>query len=72
MRRLEMRVARTSFVHLDDDKARSEGGCTKDVEQEVGECAGAFLLGSVCWLEDEGGLDGKEEAGRVEQLFTSD
>jgi hypothetical protein len=65
-----MCVAWTGFVHFDDDQAGRERGCTEDVEEEVCECACAFLRGRVCWLEDEGGLDGEEEAGGVEELFT--
>jgi hypothetical protein len=38
------------------------------MEEEVGECAGAFLVGRVGRLEDESGLYGEEEAGRVEEL----
>jgi hypothetical protein len=64
-----MRVAGSSFVHLDNDEACREGGCAEDVEQEVGECASALLAWGVCGLEDEGGLNGEEETGGVEQLF---
>jgi hypothetical protein len=35
----------------------------------VGECASALLAWGVCGLEDEGGLNGEEETGGVEQLF---
>lgn len=38
------------------------------MEEEVDESAGAFLLGGMGWLEDEGGLDGEEEACGVEEL----
>jgi hypothetical protein len=40
------------------------------MEEEVGECAGAFLFWGVGRLEYESGLDGKEEAGRVKELGT--
>lgn len=33
------------------------------MEEEVGECAGALLVGRVRGLQDEGCLDGEEEAG---------
>jgi hypothetical protein len=61
-------VARAGFVHLDDDEACGEGGCAEDVEEEVDECACAFLGGGVRGLEDEGCLDGEEEACGVEEL----
>jgi hypothetical protein len=38
------------------------------VQGEVGECACAFLGGGVCWLKDEGGLDGEKKAGGVKEL----
>jgi len=59
---LEVFVAGARFVHLDDYEAGGEGGGAEDVEKEVGEGAGAFLGGGVGGLEDEGGLDGEEEA----------
>lgn len=34
----------------------------------MGKCAGTLLIGGVGWLKDEGGLNGKEEASRVEEL----
>lgn len=34
----------------------------------MGKCAGTLLLGCMRWLENEGGLDGEEEAGGVEEL----
>lgn len=34
----------------------------------MGKCAGTLLVGGVGWLKDEGGLDGEEEASRVEEL----
>jgi hypothetical protein len=64
-----MCVAWTGFVHLNDDQAGCECRGAKDVEEEVCECSCALLRGGVCWLEDEGGLDGEEEAGGVEELF---
>jgi hypothetical protein len=69
MRRFEMCVAWTGFVHFDDDQAGCECGGAKDVEEEVRQCSCALLRGGVCWLEDERGLDGEQEAGGVEELF---
>jgi hypothetical protein len=63
VRGFKVLVARAGFVHLDDDEARSQGRCAKDVEEEVSQCASAFLGGGMCGLEDEGGLDGEEESG---------
>jgi hypothetical protein len=65
VRGLEVFVAWAGFVHLNDYEACGEGGGAEDVEEEVGDGAGALLGGCVCWLEDEGGLDGEEEAGLV-------
>jgi hypothetical protein len=31
------------FIKLDDDEAGGEGGDADEVEEEMGECAGAFL-----------------------------
>jgi hypothetical protein len=61
-------VAWAGFVHFNDDEAGGQGRCTENVEEEVSECAGAFLLRGVSWLEDESCLDGEEEACRVEEL----
>ena len=38
------------------------------MEEEVGKGTGALLVGCVGWLEDEGGLNGEEKAGGVEEL----
>lgn len=61
-------VPRAGFVDLDDDQAGGQRGGAKEVEEQVGKCARALLIGGVGGLEDEGGLDGEEEAGRVEEL----
>lgn len=56
-------VSRARFVYLDNHEARSQGCSAKDVEQEMCERAGALLFRRVCGLQDEGCLDGEEEAG---------
>jgi hypothetical protein len=68
VRRGEVLVPRACFVKLDDDEACGQRGDAEEVEERVSEGAGAFLRGGVGWLQDEGGLDGEEEACRVEQL----
>lgn len=68
VRRLEVLVSGASLVHLDDNQTSSQGGGAEDMKEEVYECAGALLFGCVGWLQDEGGLDGEEEAGGVEKL----
>lgn len=56
-------VAGPCFVHLDDDEAGSQGRGADEVEEEVGDCAGALLVGGMRGLQDQGCLDGEEEAG---------
>jgi len=63
MGRSKVLVAGPGFIHLDDDESGRQGGGAKDVEEKVCEGAGAFLVGGVRGLEDEGGLDSEEEAG---------
>jgi hypothetical protein len=65
VRRLKVFVAWSSLVHLDDDEAGCQRRCAQDVEEEVGEGAGALLLGRMRGLEYESCLDGEEEAGLV-------
>ena len=63
MRRLKMLVPGPSLVHLDDDEAGGQGRGAEDMEQGVCEGASAFLVFGVRGLDDEGCLDGEEEAG---------
>lgn len=63
MRRLKVLMAWPCFVDLDDDQAGCERCCAEYVEGEVGKCARAFLLLRMRGLDDEGCLDGEEEAG---------
>lgn len=67
VRRGKVLVARPGLVHLDDDETRSEGRDADEVQGEVGDGARPLLLGCVRGLEDEGCLDGEEEAGGVEK-----
>jgi len=67
MRRLEVLMARTRLVDLDNDEAGRERRSADDVEEKVGEGAGAFLLGGVGGLENEDCLDGEKKAGGVEK-----
>lgn len=50
-------MSRASLVHLDDDEAGSQRRGAKDMEEEVRERSGAFLLGGMCGLEDKGCLN---------------
>ena len=63
MRRGKVLVAWAALVDFDNDEAGGEGGRAEDVEEEVGDCAGALLFGRVGRLEDQGCLDGEEEPG---------
>ena len=63
MRRGEVLVAWAALVDFDNDEAGGKGRGAEDVEEEVGDCAGALLLGRVGRLEDQSCLDGEEEAG---------
>lgn len=67
MRGLKVFVSGTGLVDLDDHKADEERGYADEVEEEVGQGAGAFLGGGVRGLEDESGLGYEEETSRVEQ-----
>ena len=67
VRRRKVLVSGPRFVHLDDDEPRSEGARAQRVEESVGEGARALLRGSVCGLQDQGCLDGEQEAGGVEE-----
>jgi hypothetical protein len=62
VRGFKVLVARPGFVHFNDDEAGSQGRGAQNVEEEVGEGAGALLGGSMSGLEDEGGLDREEES----------
>lgn len=63
-----MFVARASLVDLDDDEASRQSGSANEVEQEVGDCASALLLGCMRGLKDESCLYGKQEAGLYHRL----
>jgi len=69
MRRLEVLMARTRLVDLDNDEAGRERRSADDVEEKVGEGAGAFLLGGVGGLENEDCLDGEKKAGLLQRLI---
>lgn len=69
VRGLEVLVPGAGFVELDDDETRGQCRGAEDVEEEVGEGTGAFLLGGVGWLKDECGLDGEEETSGVQELW---
>ena len=63
MRRRKVFVARPRLVNLDDDEAGGECRGAHDVEEEMGNGTRALLFGRVRRLQDEGCLDGEEEAG---------
>lgn len=63
VRRLEVLMPRAGLVYLDDYETSGKRCGAEDMEEEVCESAGAFLFGRVRGLEDEGCLNGEEEAG---------
>ena len=63
VRGLEVLMAGACLVHFNDDEACGQGGGAEDVEEEVRQGACALLLRGVRGLDDEGCLDGEEEAG---------
>ena len=56
------------FIVFDHDEAGDGGEEGDVVECRVGVGALFLLLGGVCGLEDEDGLDEEEEGGGVEKL----
>ena len=63
MGRGKVLVAGAGFVDFDNDEARGERGDADGVEEKVREGSCALLFGRVRRLQDEGCLDGEEEAG---------
>ena len=68
VRGLEVRAGVGDLVVFDDDEAGEEGEDGGAVQEGVDGGALAFLGRGVGWLEDEDGLGGEEDAGRVEEL----
>lgn len=68
VRGLEMRAPVVEFVVLDDDQPGDGGEDGDVVECRMGVGSLFLLLGRVRGLQDEDGLDEKEEGGGVEEL----
>ena len=68
VRALEVDAPVVELVVLDDHQP-GHGGEERDVVQRGVRVGALFLLlGRVCWLENEDGLDEEEEGGGVEEL----
>lgn len=67
--RFEVGAAVGDFVVFDYDQGSEEGEDGGYVEGGVDVGALFLLLGGVGWLEEEDGLGGEEDAGRVEELL---
>ena len=64
------RSAMVEFVVFDYDEARNQGEDAGAIKEGVDGCAGLFLFGGVCGLEDENALSDEEDAGCVDELQT--
>lgn len=65
MGRLEMDAAVRDLVVFDDNEAGYESVQSEVIEDEMRDCAFAFLVRGVCRLEQEDGLCEDEEATGV-------
>lgn len=66
--RLKVGMVGLDFIVFDDNQPREECEHGSSVEDGVDVCTLAFLYWGVCGLENEDGLGGQEDAGRVEEL----
>lgn len=66
--RLETGLRMRGLVELDDDEGGEEGQVGQGDQAKVGEGAAFLLDGRARGLQDEDGLGGEEDAGRVEEL----
>lgn len=63
VRRRKVFVPGARLINFDNDKTGGQGRSAHDVQEKVGDGAGALLFGRVRRLQDEGCLDGEEESG---------
>ena len=62
-----MRAIVRDLVVLDDDQSSNQSIKGEVVKDEMQDCALAFLVGGMGWLEEKDGLCEDEETARVEE-----